>query len=200
MSDRRAVFLDRDGVLNAAVVREGRPYPPNNVREMRMTQDAPECLSRLRGAGFLLIVATNQPDVARGAQSREAVEEINEALCSALPLDAVYVCYHDNRDHCECRKPAPGMLLEAAERFDIDLAESFMIGDRWSDVETGRRAGCRTVFLDFGYEERRPETAPDLIAGSLAEGVDWILNAGKTQGFSARIRERSSMPATEPIS
>ena len=171
---KAAVFLDRDGVLNASVIRGGKPYPPRNLDELRITADAPQCLKRLREEGFLLIVVTNQPDVARGKQTREAVEQINAALRAAMPIDAIYVCYHDNADACTCRKPAPGMLLDAAKRFEIDLAGSFLIGDRRGDVEAGRRAGCRTVFLDFGYAEKRPE-APDFVARGLAEGVEWIL-------------------------
>jgi len=193
---RCAVFLDRDGVLNASVIREGKPYPPKDLAELRITPEAPECLLRLRRAGFLLIVASNQPDVARGTQTRESVEEINDALRAAMPIDAFHVCYHDNKDACACRKPAPGMLVVAAERFGIDLAQSYMIGDRWIDVEAGRRAGCRTVFLDFGYDERRPETVPDMTARSLAEGVAWIL----AQSPSASALERSAMPETDPIS
>ena len=177
----RAVFLDRDGVLNEAVVRDGKPYPPDSVQEMKITPDAPESLARLRAAGFLLIVVTNQPDLARGKQTREAVDEIHAALRAAMPLDAIYVCDHDGAEKCACRKPNPGMLLTAAADFKIDLAQSFMIGDRWRDVEAGARAGCRTVFIDFAYQERGPETAPDATVSTLSQGVDWILSSGSQQ-------------------
>jgi D-glycero-D-manno-heptose 1,7-bisphosphate phosphatase len=142
---------------------------------LQITPEAPGCLARLRAAGFLLIVVTNQPDLARGKQSRVVVEEIHAALCSAMPLDAIYICDHDGAEECDCRKPKPGMLLAAAGKFHIDLTQSFMIGDRWRDVEAGARAGCRTVFLDFGYLERGPEVAPQITVGTLSEGVDWIL-------------------------
>lgn len=175
LTTARAVFLDRDGVLNAAVIREGKPYPPASVRDLKITPEAPECLARLRAAGFLLIVVTNQPDLARNQQTRKGLNEIHAALNAALPIDAIYVCDHDSGDECDCRKPKPGMLLAAARDFHIDLTRSFLIGDRWRDVEAGARGGCRTVFLDFGYQERGPETPPHVTVNNLAEGVDWIL-------------------------
>lgn len=171
-----AVFLDRDGVLNVAAVRDGLPYSPANVRELKIAPGAPESLARLRAAGFLLIVVTNQPDLARGKQTREVMEEIHGALRSTLPLDAIYVCPHDTADNCSCRKPAPGMLLAAAADFHIDLPRSFMIGDRWRDIDAGARAGCRSVLIDFGYRDRASDAPPQATVGSLSEGVDWILS------------------------
>ena len=116
----------------------------------------PEAVRRLHDAGFLLIGATNQPDVARGTQRREVVEAMNARLLAEMPISAILVCYEDG-DDCARRKPNPGLLLEAAETFEIDLAASYMVGDRWRDVEAGRRAGCRTIFIDLGYRERRPD-------------------------------------------
>lgn len=171
----RAVFLDRDGVLNHAVVKDGKPYPPASAAETRIMEGAAESLARLKQVGFLLLVATNQPDVGRGTQSLEAVEAIHEALRRALPLDEFYVCLHDNGAGCTCRKPAPGMLLEAQARHGIDLAESFMVGDRWRDIEAGQAAGCRTVWIDYGYGERGPSEPPDARVASLREAVEWIL-------------------------
>ena|SRR5579883_3135351 len=174
-SARRAVFLDRDGVLNRAVVREGKPYPPSGVEELEVLPGVATALDWLRAAGYLLIGITNQPDVARGTQRREVVEAINARLRQALPLDALYVCYEDGAA-CPRRKPNPGMLLEAADAFGIDLTGSFMVGDRWSDVEAGRRAGCRTVFIARHYAERQPDPPADFTAPSLPEAADWIIN------------------------
>jgi D-glycero-D-manno-heptose 1,7-bisphosphate phosphatase len=174
-SQTRAVFLDRDGVLNEAVVRDGKPYPPPRLAELRLTPDVEECLSDLKRLGFLLIVVTNQPDVARGKQIKEAVEEMNTLLASRLPIDDTYVCYHDNADHCDCRKPAPGLLLRAAKKYGIDLDKSFLIGDRWSDIEAGRRAQCRTLFINNGYAERQPDPPPNFETNSLRSAVDWII-------------------------
>jgi D-glycero-D-manno-heptose 1,7-bisphosphate phosphatase len=179
----RAVFLDRDGVLNRAEVRGGRPYPPSSVEGLEILPGVGGALGRLRDAGYLLVGATNQPDVARGTQTREAVEAINAALLAALPLDEIRVCYEDG-DDCPRRKPNPGLLLEAAEERGIDLSSSFMVGDRWRDVEAGRRAGCRTVFLDLGYDERRPDPPADHTAADLPGAVAWILSQHPTGGNS----------------
>jgi D-glycero-D-manno-heptose 1,7-bisphosphate phosphatase len=172
---RRAVFFDRDGVLNEAAVREGTPRPPAGPEELRIARGAPDALRALRGAGFFLVVVTNQPDVARGSQRRDIVEAINARLRAALPLDAIYVCYHDDRDACACRKPQPGLLLRAAAEHAIDLPKSFMIGDRWRDIEAGRRAGCLTIRLEQPYAQADPESAPDYQARSLPDAASWIL-------------------------
>jgi D-glycero-D-manno-heptose 1,7-bisphosphate phosphatase len=171
----RAVFLDRDGVLNRAVVRNGRPYPPSSPEDFEILPGAAEAARRLRDAGFLLIGATNQPDVARGTQRREVVEAMNDRLLAEMPIAAILVCYEDG-DDCPRRKPNPGLLLEAAEAYAIDLPASYMVGDRWRDVEAGRRAGCRTVFIDRGYDERRPDPPADHVAADLTDAADWILS------------------------
>ena len=174
-SKRRAVFLDRDGVLNRAIIRAGRPYPPGNLTELQIPEDVPQALRILKKAGFLLIGVTNQPDVARGEQSRETVESIHAFLQKNLPLDEILVCYHDDRDECECRKPKPGLLYQAARRHGIDLAASFMIGDRWKDVEAGQRAGCITILLDRQYTEKEPERPPDYRVRFLSEASGCVL-------------------------
>jgi D-glycero-D-manno-heptose 1,7-bisphosphate phosphatase len=172
---RRAVFLDRDGVINRAFVREGKPYPPARMEELEILPGVPEALSRLHDAGFHLVVVTNQPDVARGTQRREVIDAMHASLAAALPLDAFRVCDHDDADGCVCRKPKPGLLETAARELDLDLAGSFMVGDRWRDVEAGRRAGCTTIFVDLEYTERRPER-PNVTVRSLPEAADWILS------------------------
>jgi D-glycero-D-manno-heptose 1,7-bisphosphate phosphatase len=139
----------------------------------------PEAIEKLRDAGFLLICATNQPDVARGRQKREIVEAINEMLLKVLPLDEILVCYHDDSDNCSCRKPLPGMLIKAAKEYDIDLVESFMVGDRWRDIEAGQKAGCRNIFIEYDYEKEKPKVAPDKIVRSLLEATKWILEQTK---------------------
>ena len=171
---RRAVFLDRDGVLNRAEVRDGKPYPPATLDELAILPGVPEALARLRAAGFLLLAVTNQPDVARGAQRREVVEAMHARLMRELPLDEIFVCYADGPDNPR-RKPNPGLLLDAAAKHGVDLAASFMVGDRWRDVEAGARAGCRTVFLDYCYRERRPSAPPDRVVMNLSAAADWIL-------------------------
>jgi D-glycero-D-manno-heptose 1,7-bisphosphate phosphatase len=174
----RAVFLDRDGVLNRAPVRGGRPLSPSCREEVELLPGVPEACAKLHHGGFRLVVVTNQPEVARGRLSRDVVEAIHDVLCSRLPLDDVRVCYHDDDAECDCRKPKPGMLLAAAEAWGIDLSRSFMVGDRWRDIEAGRRAGCTTVFIDYRYDEQRPESV-DFEADSLLSAAEWILSSAR---------------------
>ena len=171
---RAAVFLDRDGVLNESTIRDGRPYPPDTLDEFRLLPGVVDACATLHRAGLVLVVVTNQPDVARGTQDASVVEAMHARLRALLPIDAILVCPHDDADACNCRKPKPGLLVEGATTFDVDLARSVMVGDRWRDIEAGVAAGCRTVFIDRGYAERRPET-PDLTVGNLADAVPWIL-------------------------
>jgi D-glycero-D-manno-heptose 1,7-bisphosphate phosphatase len=171
---RAAVFLDRDGVLVETKVRNGVPHPARSIEELEVLPGVPEACAQLRASGFLLIVVTNQPDVARGTQTAEVVEELHAELRRALPLDDIAVCLHDDADGCDCRKPQPGMLFAAAERWDVDLQASFLVGDRWRDVEAARRAGCRAVFVDRGYAEA-VASEPDARVKNLQEAAEWIL-------------------------
>jgi transaldolase len=159
-------------------VREGHPYPPANASELEILPGAAEVLGRLRQLGFRLIVVTNQPDVARGTQSREAVEEIHRKIAEELPIDEFRVCYHDDGDGCDCRKPRPGMLRAAADSYGLNLADCFLIGDRWRDVEAGNAVGCKTILIDYGYRERRPSQEPGKRVSSLVGAVEWICEQG----------------------
>jgi len=171
---RRAVFLDRDGVINRAIVREGRPYPPSSLLELEILPGVFAALQSLRDANYLLIVVTNQPDVARGFVSQDVVVELNEYLLSSLPLDEFKTCYHDDGDGCKCRKPLPGAIIEAAVEHNIDLSKSFMVGDRWRDIAAGQAAGCKTFFINNRYSEQNPDM-PDFIVSSLLEAQQIIL-------------------------
>ena len=175
-SKRPAVFLDRDGTLNAAVVRAGRPYPPTTAAEFTLLPGVAEGCTRLKAAGYVLVVATNQPDVGRGALSRSAVESIHARLCELLPIDRVEASYDHGGENppSAFRKPAPGLLLRAARELGLDLARSWMVGDRWRDVDCGKNAGCRTVLIDCGYAEDLREP-PDFTVRSFTEAVDIVL-------------------------
>lgn len=175
---RAAVFLDRDGVLVRASVVDGRPYAINTVGELELERGAHDACEALRAAGFLLVVVTNQPEIARGTLARAAVDEFHERLRELLPLDDIVTCPHDDADGCDCRKPQPGMLIDVASRLGIDLAASFVIGDRWRDIEAGKRAGCTTVFLDREYSESVPHS-PDVTVRELRDGVSWILTGAR---------------------
>lgn len=171
---RPAVFLDRDGVLNRTFVRGGVSHPPDAVGEVEILPGVAEALGRLVARKLPLIVVTNQPDVARGNQTREEVERINRYLGERLPLTAFYVCFHDTPDNCACRKPKSGLLTDAAAAYNIDLKRSFMVGDRWSDVAAGQAAGCRTVLIDLPHSQGS-RCAPDAQAKDLGEAVDRIV-------------------------
>jgi D-glycero-D-manno-heptose 1,7-bisphosphate phosphatase len=170
---RPAVFLDRDGVLNEAFVRDGVPTPPRSLDEFRVLPGVAKACSDLQRAGFVLVVVTNQPDVARGKLTPAEVDRIHEQLRSRVPLDEICVCVHDDADVCACRKPQPGMLLDAAERLNLDLARSACVGDRWRDIEAARRAGVRAVYVERHYDEPAPVGA-DVVVANLAEAAAWI--------------------------
>ncbi len=171
----RAVFLDRDGVLNRAIVRSGKPYPPASARDLEILPGVEGILEDLKRAGFLLLVVTNQPDVGLGIQSRETVEAIHDQLRAQLPLDDIYVCYHTDSDCCDCRKPSPGLLLRAARQYGLDLPSCYMVGDRWRDIDAGHNAGCKAILVDYNYQEQKPQKQPIAIVRSLREAGDWIL-------------------------
>lgn len=175
--NRPAVFLDRDGTLNIQIVRGGKPYPPAMLEDFRLFPGAAENCARLKAAGFLLVVATNQPDVGRGTQTQAIVEAMHIQLLKLIPsLDRIEVCYHPGRNESSThRKPAPGMLLEAAHSLAIDLSRSWMVGDRWGDIDAGHAAGCRTVLIDHGYIERAPESPPHFIVKTLPQAIEIIL-------------------------
>jgi histidinol-phosphate phosphatase family protein len=176
-----AVFLDRDGVLNEAIVRNGKPYPPRDLNELVITSGARAALEELKREGFLLIVVTNQPDIARGKAKRDDVDKLNAQLLAIFPLDAIEVCEHDDCNQCDCRKPNSGMLLRAGTKLGVDLARSFMVGDRWRDIEAGRRAGCRTILIGDGYGETFP-CAPTINFASLPQAATWIIQHTRLSG------------------
>jgi D-glycero-D-manno-heptose 1,7-bisphosphate phosphatase len=177
MKPNKAVFLDRDGVINRPIIVDGKPYPPRTVADFEILPGVDRACSDLRRAGYVLIVVTNQPDVGRGILKKEMVEAIHQTMMEYLPIDRIEVCYHAGTEfgeECGCRKPKPGMLVNAAAALDIDLSRSFMVGDRWRDIDCGKRAGCRTVFIDWGYNEELREK-PDFTGTNLTEGAHWIL-------------------------
>jgi|SRR5947209_338441 len=173
---KAAVFLDRDGVINRVLVREGKPYPATSLAEFQILPGVPEACQLLKEAGFSLIVATNQPDVGRGTLKQEVVEAIHTRMCQSLPIDRVETSYDSGRENppSEFRKPRPGMLLRAARELGLDLARSFMVGDRWRDIDCGHAAGCTTILIDYDYAEQL-RCPPDYRTKGLREAADIIL-------------------------
>jgi D-glycero-D-manno-heptose 1,7-bisphosphate phosphatase len=178
MANRPAIFLDRDGTLNVQDVRDGKPFAPVRLEDFRLIEGVPEGCRVLKAAGYALIVATNQPDVGRGEVDRGVIESMHAVLLQEVPeIDRIEVCYDPGRgEESLRRKPAPGMVLDAAAALGIDLAASWMVGDRWRDVECGKRAGVRTVFIEFGYHDEH-NTFPDYTVKTFAEAVAVILGA-----------------------
>lgn len=172
---RPAVFLDRDGVINANVERDGRPVAPTTLDDFHFLPGVEDAIRRLRQAGYLVIVFTNQPDVSTGRTPRATVDAMHAVIREKLLVDDIKVCIHTDADACACRKPKPGMILEAAREHAIDLTKSYAVGDRWRDIAAGRAAGCLTIFIDYGYEQDGPNE-PDHVAGSLTEATDFILS------------------------
>ena len=171
-----AIFLDRDGTLNVQQVRAGKPYPPDSVENFKLLDGVPAGCRALKAAGFALVVVTNQPDVGRGTMPQENVEAMHRHLLQLVPeIDRIEVCYEPGRgEPSRRRKPEPGMVLDAADALGLDLRRSWMIGDRWRDVDCGRRAGLRTVFIDHGYVEELSEQ-PDHVVKSFPEAVRIVL-------------------------
>jgi D-glycero-D-manno-heptose 1,7-bisphosphate phosphatase len=171
---RRAIFLDRDGVINRAFVREGIPTPPKNLSDVEVIVGVKGAIKLLTESNFVVVVVTNQPDVARGTVTRESVESINSYLGNELGIKYFFTCFHDDGQGCDCRKPKPGLLRNAANELDLDLQNSYMVGDRWRDMAAGQAVGCHCLFIEYKYEEK-PPVLPYTRVSSLAEAVDFIL-------------------------
>lgn len=174
----KAVFLDRDGVINQTIFRDGKARAPYVKEDFKLFAGVKEAIIDLKSQGFLTIIVTNQPDVARGWVSLEAVHMINHMIQELVPIDDIKICFHTDQDQCQCRKPRPGMLLEAARDWEIDLASSYMVGDRISDVEAGKAAGCHTILIGDGYQEKS-SVLPDQQFTSLWEAGQWITTQNK---------------------
>lgn len=173
-----AVFLDRDGVINHSLIRDGRPFAPRSRSDFKIIPGVKDAITKLRSAGYRIFVITNQPDVATGKVTQQFVDDTHKYLSAELGIDKIYSCFHVDADACDCRKPRPGMIHTAAREFPVDLTKSFCVGDRWRDVEAGTTAGCQSVFIDYGYGEQRPESWA-YACRSLAEAADFILGTPK---------------------
>ena len=163
---RKAVFLDRDGVINKAFIKEGLPTSPHSLDELKILPGVKESVLRLKKLNFVCLVVTNQPDVTRGKINKNTVIKMNNFLQKEIKLDDFFVCYHDDEDNCECRKPKPGLLLQASKKWDVNLKKSFIIGDRWRDIQAGEKAGCKTIFLEYNYIDIKPKN-PNFITDTL---------------------------------
>jgi D-glycero-D-manno-heptose 1,7-bisphosphate phosphatase len=178
---RPAVFIDRDGVLNEIVVVAGIPRPPKDLQSFRLLPGAAQACARLKEAGFIVVVVTNQPDIARGVQSAAVVAQMHDRLLADVELDEIVVCPHDDADECRCRKPEPGMIVDTADRLGLNLGESYLIGDRWRDMEAARRAGVSTVHVDCHYEGEPAVGKTDAVVHDITDATEWILRSSRTE-------------------
>lgn len=172
-SRRKAVFFDRDGVINLTVFRKGAHRAPQDLSEFAYVDGVSATLEALRTRGYVLLVCTNQPDVARGWQDKNQVIAFHRKIELELPVSRIYACFHDDANDCACRKPKPGLLVQGSEDFDIDLKQSWMIGDRWKDIEAGRAAGCRTVYVRHAHDTE-PSHDPEFEIRRLEQLLDII--------------------------
>lgn len=167
---KKAVFLDRDGVINNSMLVNGIPTPPRSLEQLEILSGVAEGIELLHSAGFELIVVSNQPDVSRGKMSKQVVDKLNIKLKKELNLKHFYICFHDEVDNCSCRKPKPGLIRKAALDLKINLRASFMVGDRWKDIAAGQAVGCRCFFIDNSYIEKQPSqpytSVPSLIGAA----------------------------------
>jgi len=170
----KAVFLDRDGVINKPKVINGLPYPPSSLLELELYEDVSVSVMKLKNYGYKVFIVTNQPDIARGNVTLSDVNLIHDYLSNILDIDDIYMCTHDSSQNCMCRKPKPGLLLKAAKDHNINLNESYMIGDRWRDVGAAQKAECTPIFIDRGYSETQPD-GEFIKATSVESAINFIL-------------------------
>lgn len=189
MKGERAIFLDRDGVINKVLMNDGKPFAPRKFDEFELTSGIANTLISFKNMGFLNIVITNQPDVTRGLIEREELNKMTNFMKENLALDDISVCLHDDQHNCDCRKPKPGMLLEASKKWGIDLKNSYFIGDTWKDMAAGRRAGCRTILIKTPYNKG---VEGDYLISDINEAVSVIRKEEVDSVLCNRLSERGA--------
>ena len=142
-----AVFIERDGILNKVRVERQQQVGPVSCDQFSLNTEAAPLFNELKAAGLLLIVTTNQPGLSRGDQSRRELDRMHQMLRATFAVDDLLVCPHEDADRCPCRKPKPGLLIEAAHKWGIDLIRSFVVSDKWQDAEAARRAGSTSLLV-----------------------------------------------------
>lgn len=155
----KAIFIDRDGVVNKSIVIDGKPHAPLNFSDFKILNGVEEALNNFKKQGFLTFIITNQPNIKLKNRTLNIVELelMHNYLLENFYVTKIYVCSHINEDNCRCRKPKIGNLLLASKEFNIDLSKSFFVGDRWQDVECAHNANIKTCFfIDYKYNEKRP--------------------------------------------
>jgi len=171
----KCVFLDRDGVINLPIVINKKPYSPRRIEEFIFTSEIKNLISKVVNHGYKVIVITNQPDIASGDLSESLLNYFHQRIIDEMLVDDIFVCKHLSSDNCNCRKPKPGLILEAALKHKINLKESFFIGDRWKDVDAANNVECHSIFIDYGYREKL-KTVPKNCVKNLNAAFEVILS------------------------
>ena len=172
-----AVFLDRDGVINKPVIINKKPYAPTKYTEFKFYPGIYENLQALKNNGFLRIVVTNQPDIGNGKTKLQEVQLMHDKLMKTNLIDGIYMCSHNQREQCSCRKPGIKMLTDAKSKFNINMSRSWLIGDRWSDVTAAHNAGLTPIFVDHGYAETNSKLQTCIKVKNLKSAVNKIITA-----------------------
>jgi len=174
LAENKCVFLDRDGVLNESLVISGKPYAPTQKSEFKITNGSIDAINKIKKKGFLTIIVTNQPDLVTGKLEKHTLDFFHKKLITLMPIDDIFICAHVDRDKCSCRKPKPGLIFKAASKYNINLSKSYMIGDRWRDVDCAKEAGLRSIFIDHRYNEKL-NNVPDFTIFTIRDAINCIV-------------------------
>lgn len=177
LKKNKAIFLDRDGIINKVIIRNGKPSSPRRFEEFRFLPNVKKNLKIFKKMGFLNIIFTNQPDVSRGFLEIEELEKMHKLIAEKLPVDDIKFCPHDDSDNCPCRKPKPGLILQAVKKWSIDLKKSYVIGDSWKDMGAGRAASCQTIMIKRKYNKDLKDY--NFKVNSLKEAIEIIKKLNK---------------------
>ena len=170
----KAVFLDRDGVINKTIIIDGKSYAPRLLKDFKIFPKVKSDVKKLKNNGFKVFVITNQPDIGNKLLKKKTLNEMHSLLKTKVSIDKIYYCPHTRSDRCKCRKPKPGMIIKASNESNIYLKESYMVGDRKIDIDAGLKAGCKTIFVNNNYYEKKP-TKQEKTVKSLHAAVRYIL-------------------------
>ena len=174
-SSFKCIFLDRDGVINKPIIIDNKPYSPRNKYQFELLPNIEKYLKKIHSLGFLTIIITNQPDISTNHINENLLNEFHDIIKNKMPITDIYVCKYIDTDDCYCRKPKPGLILTAAKKYKINLKKSYFIGDRWKDIDAANKAGCHSIFIDYGYKEKL-KTTPINNVKSVKEAFEIILN------------------------
>ncbi len=165
LKKNKAFFFDRDGILNKSIIKNHKPYSPRFPGELNLNRGLLSFIKKLKKRGFLIIVVSNQPDIKNGKLSSYSLNLMNSIIKKFFLVDEIYICTHGKNDNCECRKPKPGMLIEASKKWNIELSRSYLVGDRCKDIEAGKSMNCTTIFIDYNYDEPKPKNCNYIFFG-----------------------------------